>query len=178
MVRFWCFNEHFCFQIFTVTCLIDAFIIIVVCFIEFLYFVWTDTGIIDGFSSSLINFGEYLLGIGRSDVWGLKIEAYAQGEGKVESLAKFELRCAYPVEYKAYFIDREHNLLGMAVMDYEIKEPYYMLLQFDGEQFYRIQKLPMERFADARAAMIDGWLYVLYDDQLIVQQVLYFDENR
>ena len=139
---------------------------------------WTDTGIIDGFSSSLINFGEYLLGIGRSDVWGLKIEAYAQGEGKVESLAKFELRCAYPVEYKAYFIDREHNLLGMAVMDYEIKEPYYMLLQFDGEQFYRIQKLPMERFADARAAMIDGWLYVLYDDQLIVQQVLDFDENR
>lgn len=139
---------------------------------------WTDTGIIDGFSSSLINFGEYLLGIGRSDVWGMTIEAYAQGEGKVESLAKFELRCAYPVEYKAYFIDREHNLLGMGVMDYEIKEPYYMLLQFDGEQFYPIQKLPMERFADARAAMIDGWMYVLYDDHLIVQQVLDFDENR
>ena len=125
---------------------------------------WTDTGIIDGYSSSLINFGDYLLGIGFGDRGQLKIEAYAQGDGKVESLAAFELDCSFSNNYKAYFIDREKNLVGLSVRDFTNGHQYYLLLHFDGYQFRTLQTIPMECHNPnyTRAAMVDNWLYVLH----------------
>lgn len=145
---------------------------------------WTDTGIIDGYSSSLVNFGDYLLGIGFGDDRGLKLEAYAEGAESVESLGVYNRSCSFSPDYKSYYIDREHNLVGIAVNDWmdwnEGERSCYLLLQFDGYKFRELKKLPMEYYSGhaTRATMIDGWLYVLYDDHLIVQQVLDFDEDR
>ena len=144
---------------------------------------WTDTGIIDGYSSSLVNFGDYLLGIGFGADRGLKIEAYAEGVDSVESLAAYERLCSFSGDYKSYLIDREENLVGMGIEcwdEWECGNTFYMLLMFDGYKFREIKMLPMEHYAgnSVRATIVDGWLYVLYDDHLIVQQVLGFDENR
>ena len=69
--------------------------------------------------------------------------------------------------------------MGIECWD-ECGNTFYMLLMFDGYKFREIKMLPMEHYAgnSVRATIVDGWLYVLYDNQLIVQQVLGFDENR
>lgn len=137
---------------------------------------WTDTGIIDGYSSSLINFGDYLLGIGFGDGSEMKLEAYAEGAAGVESIGVYERWCSYPADYKAYYIDRENNLVGIPVQDWEEWEHgnmFYLLLQFDGYKFREVKALPMEYFAcgATRATIIDGWLYVLYGEYCIAEQV-------
>ena len=137
---------------------------------------WTDTGIIDGYSSSLVNFGDYLLGIGFGNANELKLEAYVQGAAGVESIGIYERYCSFPRDYKAYFIDRENNLVGIPVRDWEELEHgniFYLLLQFDGYKFRELKALPMENFASnfTRATMIDGWLYILYNEYCIAEQV-------
>ena len=124
---------------------------------------YTDTGTIDGYSSSLINFGEgYLLGIGYGDQRQLKIEVYAQGEGNVVSVCSFELNAYFSEVYKSYYIDRENNLVGLAVYHEIGYKPEYLLLHFDG---YSLNVVGTARWdGDAscvRATVIDGWLYVL-----------------
>ena len=132
---------------------------------------WTDTGIIDGFSSSLVNFGDYLLGIGYGESWGLKLEAYVQGADGVESLASYERECSFPNEYKAYFIDRENNLVGIPVIDWG-NGGMYLLLHFDGYKFRVVKEIPINFVSNkTRATIIDGWLYLLYLDRFAVEQV-------
>lgn len=131
--------------------------------------VWTDTGTIDGFSDSLIDFGNYLLGIGYGDNWQLKLEAYAAGDDTVHSLGTYLRDASFPTEYKAYYIDRTGDRIGLPVFDwYEAAEGnvYYLLLQFDGSEFRELVKLPLSHYDGdrVRATVIDGWLYVLYSE--------------
>ena len=124
---------------------------------------YTDTGIISGLSTSLVNFKDgYLLGIGVGDRNTLKIEVYKQGEEKVESVSSFELIGAgYSFDYHSYYIDRENGFVGLGIKyykasDYREWEKYkdsmvqiygvdrsnyygngiirYLLLKFDGEK--------------------------------------------
>lgn len=137
---------------------------------------WTDTGIIDGYSSSLINFGDYLLGIGFSAERGLKVEAYTQGKGSVESIGIYERRCEYPSSYKAYYIDRENNLVGMPVKDWEEWEScntFYLLLHFDGYEFREVKSLRLHDYRGlvTRATVIDGWLYVFCGPEFTAEEV-------
>ncbi len=138
---------------------------------------WSDTGIIDGYSSSLVNFGEYLLGIGFNEDGALKLEAYVQGKDIVESIGVYERECSFPSKYKAYLIDRENHLVGIPVGDWYDHdgdgENHYLLLHFDGYKFNQVKEIPMNRFASnqTRATIIDGWLYLLYNDRCVVEQV-------
>ncbi len=138
---------------------------------------WTDTGIIDGYSSSLVNFGEYLLGIGFNEDGALKLEAYVQGKDIVESVGVYERDCSFPSEYKAYLIDRENHLVGIPAWDWydhdSDGECNYLLLHFDGYEFNLVKEIPMSRFASnqIRATIIDGWLYLLYGNQCVVEEV-------
>jgi uncharacterized secreted protein with C-terminal beta-propeller domain len=137
---------------------------------------WTDTGIIDGYSSSLINFGDYLLGIGFSGERGLKLEAYVQGIAGVESTGIYERLCEYPSSYKSYYIDRENHLVGIPVQDWEEWErgnAFYLLLHFDGYKFREVKCLPLHDYRGlvTRATVIDGWLYVFCGPEFIVEQV-------
>lgn len=135
---------------------------------------WTDSGIIDGYSSSLVNFGDYLLGIGFSESFDLKLEAYVQGKDGVESLASYERRCSFANKYKAYFIDRENSLVGIPVSS-SLGEKY-LPLHFDGYKFHVVKEIPMVfidliELNETRATIVDGWLYLLYSDRCVAQQV-------
>ena len=94
---------------------------------------YTDTGVIDGYSTSLINLGEgFLLGIGRVN-WGTnKVEVYEEQAGQVVSVAEFVFDGEYSTNYKDYLVNREENLFGFVVFGDSKYKNQYILLQFDG----------------------------------------------
>lgn len=124
---------------------------------------WTDTGTIDGYSTSLIQMGNgYLLGIGYGNNWNLKIEVYAQQDNKVISVCAYERDANFSTSYKSYLVDREHGLIGLSVQDWN-GESAYLLLHFDG---YALNELVVIDdffgWADlTRAFIAEGFLYVL-----------------
>ena len=125
---------------------------------------WKDTGTIDGYSSSLVNFGDFLLGIGYGVRRSLKIEVYEETADGVASVAVYEPSglCFFAEDYKSYLVDRENGLVGLGIQ-YN-GESSYVLLHFDGYGLRELVKLPMEGYlADMRAVFIDGWLYVFGD---------------
>ncbi len=135
---------------------------------------YTDTGTIDGYSSSLVQWGNgLLLGIGVGDQWQLKIEIYQRAGDKVVSLDAWEEEADFSSEYKSYFIDRENQLVGLAVNNWKTGALEYLLLHFDG---YRLNELLRAELGDlrewtTRACLIDGFLYVLTCDGLTVRQI-------
>lgn len=137
---------------------------------------WTDTGIIDGYSSSLINFGDYLLGIGFGAERQMKLEIYAEGENGVDSVAVYERYCDFTDQYKAYYIDRENGLLGIPVTDWEEWEKgnmFYLLLCFNGSAWEEVACINLDHYGDdrVRATIVDGWLYALSSNQFITEPV-------
>ena len=137
---------------------------------------WTDTGIIDGYSSSLINFGDHLLGIGFGAERQLKIEVYTEGENGVQSLAVYQRNCDFTSDYKSYYIDREKGLIGIPIVDWEEWEKgnmFYLLLHFDGSEWEEVVCINLDHYGSdrVRATIVDGWLYALYDNQLVTVPV-------
>ena len=132
------------------------------------------TPIIDGYSSSLINFGEYLLGIGYNEDFELKVEVYKETAEGVEPVASYERTAGFSQEYKSYYIDRERNLVGLALQYQETGLAEYVLLCFDGDQLVEMAKIPIvaegfnvgsiffgKDLGKCRADIIDGYLYLL-----------------
>ncbi len=130
---------------------------------------YTDTGTIEGYSTSLVDFGEkFLLGIGYGDNRNtLKIEVYKEGEGKVESVCSYiKEDVGYSEDYKAYYIDRERGLIGL--MFRQNKNCTYILLHFDGEQITEVitEEMGDMRYPDAaRATLIDDCFYIFIFDK-------------
>lgn len=127
-----------------------------------------NTGIISGYSSSLINFGDFLLGIGLSDSWGsLKIEVYEEGETTVDSVdAYIKQDVDFSERYKAYYVDRENMLIGLAYYDYSSYEApeRYVLLHFDGYELRELLNVSLEgNFDYVRGVYIDGYMYLFGD---------------
>lgn len=124
---------------------------------------WTDTGTIDGYSTSLINMGDgFLLGIGYGDRRNLKIEVYEEHDGSVISVCAYELNADFAEVYKSYLVDRENDLIGLAVCDWHTAELDYVLLHFDGYALHEIVRTPIYgAMGDTRAFLADGWLYIL-----------------
>jgi len=137
---------------------------------------YKDTGTIEGFSTSLVNFGNgYLLGIGREN-WGtFKAEIYVETENGVQGLCSYTLNADYSTEYKSYYIDRENQLLGLGIFDYDHKEdgdcPRYILLRFDGYNLIELVNTPLK--GDnlyKRGVYIDNYLYMFgYNDFKVVK---------
>ncbi|MBE6632110.1 MAG: hypothetical protein E7623_05350 [Ruminococcaceae bacterium] len=130
---------------------------------------YKDTGNIDGFSSSLINFGGgFLLGVGvgdRSDI--VKLEVYEEGEEGVISVDKFEFyNSYYSNDYKSYFIDREKSLFGFGV------NGDYQLFCFDGYKLHKLLSVEMGRDpALMRAFAEDGYIYIFCDNIFAVRKI-------
>ena len=131
---------------------------------------YTDTGNIEGYSSSLVDFGEgLLLGIGYGDNRStLKIEVYAEDGDKVISLDSYEVKdCWFSTEYKSYFIDRERGLVGLMCHCYESKESTmgyrYVLLGFDGYELFEVIDEEFEKADPAytRATLADDYFYMM-----------------
>ena len=81
---------------------------------------YKETGTIEGYSSSLVNFGDgYLLGIGVVNWSDFKVEVYEEKEDNVKSVCAYELNSAdYSLDYKAYYIDRENQLVGLGIQNH------------------------------------------------------------
>ena len=139
-----------------------------------------DTGTIEGFSTSLVNFGNgYLLGIGRGSSWdSVKIEVYEECTDGVRSVSAYELKNAqYSTEYKSYLIDRENQLVGLGVYDYSANKydgsaSRYILLFFDG---YQLRELVNEELRGdvslMRATYIEDYLYMFGWEDFKVKEV-------
>ena len=142
-----------------------------------------DTGVIEGYSDHLINYGEgFLLGIGREDWSGAKVEIYEQIGNSVVGTMKYEFDGDYSLDYKSYLVNRENNIFGFGV-DYFYKEneqdgyskqhQCYVLLKFDENGLVSKEiTLPTDARADyIRAAYIDGYLYITTPNKLILEKI-------
>ena len=142
-----------------------------------------DTGIIEGYSDHLINYGEgFLLGIGEENWQYSKVEIYEQQGGSVVSVDEFKFIGEYSLDYKSYLVNRECDLFGFGVdyfYEYDEQTGYgqshqrYVLLQFDGyalnvAAFVDIDNM---RADTVRAAYIDGYLYVTTPTGLKVEKI-------
>ena len=126
---------------------------------------YKDTGTIEGYSSSLVNFGEgYLLGIGFNENRCLKIEIYEEATDGVVSVCSYELDATFSQEYKAYLIDRENWIIGLGVWPYS-GGSQYLLLQFDGYELRDIGTTELQGSPDTmRAAIVENWIYLFGDE--------------
>lgn len=133
---------------------------------------YTETGEIDGYSSSLINIGGgYVIGIGYGDNTStLKIEAYKQnGDSVVPVCYEVFAKTKFSTNYKSYLVDRENHLLGLAVSTYAAEtgayEDSYLLLHFNGEFFDKMVAVEIshKNTGSARAFYEDKFLYVVTD---------------
>ena len=142
---------------------------------------YTDTGIIDGYSDSLINYGDgILLGIGREDWYTAKVEIYTELEdGGVLGVDEFKFDGICSTDYKAYLVNRENNLFGFAIrgpLDYHTMKytrNYYALLTIEGESLsLQIITFDFDINIDrVRAVYLDGYLYLTTDEDLFVEKI-------
>ena len=141
---------------------------------------YTDTGVIEGYSSSLVNFGDgFLLGIGYGATRNtLKIEIYVENGDKVESFASYEREyCSFSEDYKSYFIDRERGLVGILIEDSSnvYLTNRYILLAFDGYKLVEVLDEEMgQKIGDpgaARATLADDYVYIMHLDEFKVAKV-------
>ena len=140
---------------------------------------YKDTGTIEGFSSSLINIGDgYLLGIGRGNSWdNFKVEVYEEAKDGVESVCSYELEnVSYSTEYKSYYIDRENQLIGLGIYDYNnyqnTRSTGYILLHFDNQKLNELLNLALNGSPDnMRGVYIDGYMYMFGQNEFKVEKV-------
>ena len=142
---------------------------------------YTDTGTIDGFSTSLINFGNgFLVGIGVGSLSStLKIEVYTEEGGVVVPLCAYELENTYySTEYKSYYVDRKNQLIGLGVRSYSGEKfndkggTGYILLSFDGFALHELLAVTVDgEPSNMRGVYIDDCFYILSKDNLIVKKI-------
>lgn len=141
-----------------------------------------DTGVIEGYSDHLINYGEGMtLGIGRENWQYSKVEIYAEQGDKVVSVHEYKFNGEYSLDYKAYLVNRENNLFGFAAeyfYEYDENDKYvqysdrYILIRFD-EQSMHVYYVMLNNVRPdrVRAVFVDGYLYVTTDSELIVEKI-------
>ncbi|MBR2849732.1 MAG: beta-propeller domain-containing protein [Clostridia bacterium] len=146
---------------------------------------YKDTGTIEGLSNSLVDFCDgYLLGIGHYGGGGptvFKMEIYKEVEDRIVSACKYELpNIVFPFTYKAYYIDRENQLLGFGRWgewnkETEKSEYLYTLLKFDAEKEQLVELLTVNlsgRDSDSkRGVYIDGYMYMFGENDYKVVPV-------
>lgn len=129
---------------------------------------FSDTGVIDGYSTSLVDMGDgKLLGIGYGNVRDvLKVEVYEEKGDKVVSICAFELRGVdFSEDYKSYYINRDEGLVGLMVSREYASE--YILLRFKGNRIRQIASVTLSHVVNesyARATMIDGTLFIFAEE--------------
>lgn len=136
------------------------------------------TGNIDGFSTSLVNFGDgYLLGIGRENWDTFKVEIYREGETGVESVCSYtEMDVGYSPEYKSYYIDRENRLLGLGIVRFDKTtgeyNTGYLVLHFDGNTLQEMVYVEIGGNPDTmRGVYIDGYMYMFSEENFQVEKI-------
>ncbi len=135
---------------------------------------YKETGNIDGFSTSLVDFGDgYLLGIGREDWSTFKVEIYRETETGVESVCKYTCYgISYSTDYKSYYIDRENRMIGLGT-EYS-GNTGYLLIYFDGQDVYDVFWAELKGdLGMMRGVYIDGYIYMFGAEDFHVENVYY-----
>ena len=138
---------------------------------------YKDTGTIEGFSTSLINFGNgKLLGIGRADWNTFKVEIYEETANGVNGFCKYELQNAgYSTLYKSYYIDRENQLIGLGVQMYnstDSQRQRYIVLYFDGYNLVEVANVSLSGVSELqRGVYIDGYMYMFGENDFKVKKL-------
>ena len=127
-----------------------------------------NTGFIDGFSSTLISFGDgYLLGIGPKDSATNKVSIYQKQGEKVKTVAEYVFRGSYSTNQKAFLVNEELGLFGFAIHAHYDEngnevDGEYVLLQFDGNSFRVVLRLDNDHNINSlRSVYYNGYLYIL-----------------
>ncbi|MBO5701891.1 MAG: beta-propeller domain-containing protein [Clostridia bacterium] len=129
---------------------------------------YSDTGVIDGYSTSLVDMGGgKLLGIGYGDSdQTLKVEVYEEKDDRVVSVCAFELNYVeFSEDYKSYYINRAEGLVGLTVSHLYGSE--YVLLKFDGEVIKQIESVavPLVENVDyTRSTVIGDTLFIFAEN--------------
>lgn len=143
---------------------------------------YTDTGIIEGYSDHLINYGDGLaLGIGREGWQYCKVDVYTREGGTVESIHEYKFIGEYSLDYKAYLVNREENIFGFGVDYFHVYDEQngysrsyqrYVLLKFSEENMtvYTFDVIGL-RADEVRAVFIDGYLYITTEFDLHVYKI-------
>ena len=132
---------------------------------------YKDTGVIEGYSHSLIELeGGLLLGIGESDWSTLKLELYQEGENGLDSLSKVEIENAYGTsEYKAHYVNRTEMVFGFAYGDMYEGTRFYSIYKIVDNEIVLVSKTRLhgnEGYIDnCRGVLIDDYFYILTDNK-------------
>ena len=141
---------------------------------------YTDTGVIEGFSTSLIQLGDgFLLGIGEENSMYSKVEVYEERDGDVVSVYKYFFEGEYSTEYKSYLVNRDKDLFGFGVQHFYDEEAnktehVYILLAFNGFELVEVAKVRMDSYDASRyrAVLIEDYLYITDDTQIKVVSLI------
>ena len=161
---------------------------------------YKETGTIEGYSSSLVNFGDgYLVGIGVVNWSDLKIEVYEETEKDVKSVCAYELKNTdYLLDYKSYYIDRENQLVGLGIHNHnnymydvdiivpeegtvitkpstsgkEKNDTEYLLLKFEDRELHEKLKTGLDgNINNMRGVYIDGYMYMFAEEEFKVEKI-------
>ena len=127
---------------------------------------YADTGFIEGFSTSLIDFGEgYLLGVGLENGSQNKLEVYRREGDQVVSVDKFYFSGRITTDYKSFLINREENLFGLYVANYSTqyteKANSYVVVRLDENgKLEEVCRINTSAESNARAFAKDGYIYL------------------
>lgn len=133
---------------------------------------YKDTGVIEGYSHSLIELeGGYLLGIGQTGWDTLKLELYKEGETGLETVSKLELlQSSGTTSYKAHYINRDELVFGFAFVQYDnisyASHRYYGIFKIINGQIVEEHKIEFSSnfsLANCRGALIEDYYYILTD---------------
>lgn len=131
---------------------------------------YKDTGTIEGYSTSLVDFGDgYLLGIGLQDWSNPKIEIYKEEGDKVISVAGIVIaESSISTDYKAYYIDRERGYIGLGVNTHR-GETKYVIIKFENENLtVEYELITSGDITLMRGTYIDKFIYILTSGRLNV----------
>ncbi len=138
---------------------------------------YKDTGTIEGFSTSLVNFKNgKLLGIGRADWNTFKVEIYEETADGVNGFCKYELSdTEYSTVYKSYYIDRENQLIGLGVSAHNSTDGQierYIVLYFDGYNLVEVANVSLNGNPELkRGVYIDGYMYMFGENDFKVEKI-------
>ena len=112
------------------------------------------------------------------------MEIYRETENGVESVCAYEQDLGtVATSYKAYYIDRENQLIGLGIIDYSmdflIDKPSpdtvnsrYILLHFDGNNLVEVLNVELQGDNDLkRGVYIDGYMYLFGENNFLVEKI-------
>jgi len=135
---------------------------------------YKETEEIDGYSTSLVNFGNgYLLGIGYSARDSIKIEIYKEVANGVESVCKYEKNTVeFSQDYKSYYINRKEQLVGVSINSYNERVTEYVLFKFDGYELVELVRQELDgNYEYHRGVLIDGYFYMFGENDFVVKNL-------